>query len=122
MVLSYLFFRIFVLYFGKASTLGRSEVKLCFTQEILETRNWTCLQLLWQTMKTQMKCHILRYIISVCTVCGCTVCKDKLDLRNKYIIFFEIITYDPSMYRKNHPDFIVYRFMENSIGLIRIKK
>ena len=35
-MLSYLFFRFFVLYYGKASTLGRSEVLLCFTQEILD--------------------------------------------------------------------------------------
>ena len=33
----------------------------------------------------------------------------------------EIITYDPSMYTMDHPDFIGCSFMENSIGLKRVK-
>ena len=35
--------------------------------------------------------------------------------------FLEIITFDPSIYTMNHPEFIVCRFMENSIGLKRVE-
>ena len=39
----------------------------------------------------------------------------------KYNFYSEIITCDPSIYPKTHPDFIVCSFMENSIGLKRFK-
>ena len=32
----------------------------------------------------------------------------------------EIMTCDPSIYTMNHPDFIVYSFMETSIGMKRV--
>ena len=35
--------------------------------------------------------------------------------------YLEIITYDPSLCRMDHPDCIVCSFMENSIGLKRVK-
>ena len=34
--------------------------------------------------------------------------KDKIDLQRK--IFLELITYDPSIYTMDHPDFIVSSF------------
>ena len=37
----------------------------------------------------------------------------------QYIL--EIITCDPSIYTMDHPAFIACRFMENSIGLKRVK-
>ena len=52
----------------------------------------------------------------------CTVCEDKNYLqRKKYNIFLEIITCDPSIDTMDHPDFIACSFMENSIGLKRVK-
>ena len=36
-------------------------------------------------------------------------------------IFLKIITCDPSIYTMDHPDFIVCSFMENSIGVKRVK-
>ena len=40
---------------------------------------------LWQTVKTQMKCHIMWHFIRVCTVC-----EDKIDLqRKKYNILLD---------------------------------
>ena len=47
--------------------------------------------------------------------------KTKLPLRRKnYNIFLEIITCVPSVYKMDHPNFIVCSFMENSIGLKRV--
>ena len=37
------------------------------------------------------------------------------------IFFFEIITFDPLINTKDHPDLIVSNFMENSIGFKRVK-
>ena len=36
-------------------------------------------------------------------------------------MFFEILTCEPSIDVMDHPDFIVCSFMENSIGLKRVK-
>ena len=43
------------------------------------------------------------------------------DLRRKCNIFLEIITCDPSVYTMDHPGFIISNFMENSIGLKKVK-
>ena len=53
---------------------------------------------LWQTVKTQMKCRIMRHFIRVCTVC-----EEKIDLQNRYNIFLEIIPGDPFIYTTDHP-------------------
>ena len=71
----------------------------------------------WQTMKTEMKCRIMRHFIRVCTVS-----EDKIDLqRKKYNILFEIITVDPSIHPMDHLDFIECSFMGKPIGLKRVK-
>ena len=41
----------------------------------IDTRKWV----LWQTVKTQMKCRRTRHFIRICTVC-----KDKTDLQRNY--------------------------------------
>ena len=63
-----------------------------------------------------MKCRMMQHFIRVCTV------KTKSLFRESNIIYLlEIyITYDPSIYTMEHPDFIVGSFMENSIGLKKI--
>ena len=71
---------------------------------------------LWQTVKTQMKCCMMQHFIGVCTVCN-----DKIDLQRNAILFLKIITCDPSIYTMEHHDFIVCSFKENSIGLKRVE-
>ena len=41
--------------------------------------------------------------------------------RRKCNIFLEIITCDPSVYTMDHPNFIRSNFVENSIGLKKVK-
>ena len=47
-------------------------------------------------------------------------CKNNLQRKN--IIFLEIITCNPSIYTMVHPICIVCSFVENSIGLKRVKR
>ena len=69
-------------------------------------------QALWQTVKTQMKsCIKMWHFIVVFTVC-----KDKNDLQRKKYNIFGNYNCDHSIYTMDHPS-----FMENSIGLKRIK-
>ena len=57
-------------------------------------------RVLWQTVKTQMKCCTMRHLTRVCTVC-----KDLINLRrNKINIFLKIITCDLSIYIMDHSD------------------
>ena len=42
-------------------------------------------------------------------------------LRERSTLFLEIITCDPSIYTMDHPDFIACSFMENCVGLKRVK-
>ena len=73
-------------------------------------------RVLWQTMKTKMKCRKLRHFIRVYTVY-----LGKLHLqRKKYNIILEVITGDPSIYTVDHPDITVSNFMEYSIGPKRV--
>ena len=69
-----------------------------------------------QAVKTQMKCCMMQHFIRVCTVCY-----SKIDIQRKIQIFWEVIAYDPSIYTMEHPYFIVCSFMENSIGLKRVR-
>ena len=63
-----------------------------------------------------MKYHIMRHFIRICTVC-----KYKIDIqRKKCHNVLEIITCNPSVYKMDHPDFIVCGLMENPIGLKRV--
>ena len=63
----------------------------------------TSKRILWQTVKTQMKCRIRRHFIRVCTVCY-----DKIDLQRKNCnLFSDIITYGPSVCIMDHSYFIV---------------
>ena len=52
------------------------------------------------------------------------MCKDKINLNIKKSttcnFLGEIIISDPSIYKMDHPDMTVSKFMENSIGLKRI--
>ena len=41
--------------------------------------------------------------------------------RKKYNIILEIITYGPSIYTMDNPDFIVFSLMNNSIGMKIVK-
>ena len=66
---------------------------------------------LWQTVKTQMKCRIMQHFIRVSTFC-----LDETDLQRN-TIFLEIITCYPSIYIMDHPDLTVPNFVENSIAL-----
>ena len=45
----------------------------------------------------------------------CLLSQDPSSEKKKQC-FYEIITYDPSVYSRDHYDFIVYSLMENSIG------
>ena len=67
---------------------------------------------LWQTVMTQMKCHIMWHFIRVCLFFA----KDKIKIQIKNII----ITCEPSIYTMEHPDLTVCSCMENSIGLKRL--
>ena len=40
---------------------------------------------------------------------------------NEIEYFLKVITFDPSKYTMDHPDFIVFSLMENTIGLKRFK-
>ena len=66
---------------------------------------------LWQTMKIQMKCRIMGHIIRVYTIC---LAKNGLQ-RMKYNIYLEIIAGEWSIYRMDHPKFIVSNQKEESI-------
>ena len=47
----------------------------------------------------------------------CLLIKDKTNLqRMKYNMFWGIISSDPSLYAMDHPDFIVWSFMENLLA------
>ena len=46
----------------------------------------------------------------------------NLIFRERNTILFKIITCHLSKYTKDHPDFIVYNLMENSIGLKRVNR
>ena len=82
-----------------------SPINLC--------RQETPKRVLWQTVKTQMKCRIMRHFIWVCTVC-----LDKLNIqRKKYNNSLEIITCENSINTKDYLDLIVWSFIENSIGM-----
>ena len=72
---------------------------------------------LWQTVKTQMKCRIMQHFIRVSTFC-----LDKTDLQRN-TIFLEIITCYPSIhvYIMDHPDLTVPNFVENSVALKRVR-
>ena len=65
-------------------------------------------RVLWQTLKTQMKCRMMRHFIR-----ACNVCQDKQDFQRKKL---EIETCEPSIYTTDHPVFIVCSSMGNSIG------
>ena len=58
----------------------------------------------------------MRHFIRVCIVC-----QDKIDLQRKKYNVLENITSDLPIYTMDHPDFIAYSVMENSIGLKRAK-
>ena len=64
-----------------------------------------------------MQCHIVWHFIRVCTVC-----QDRFDLQIKKQYFFDIITCDHFMISMEYSDFIICSFMENSIGLKRVKR
>ena len=62
---------------------------------------------LWQTVKTQMKCRLRVY----------TVCYDKNNLRRKKCNFYlEIIACDPLIYKLDHPVFIASNHKEEAIS------
>ena len=88
----------------------------------LKTRNPK--RVLWQTVKTQMKYHIIMHYVAFHQSLHCLL--RQIDLqRKKYNNFGGgggIITCCPSIYTMDHPDFIVCSFMENSIGLKRVKR
>ena len=42
--------------------------------------------------------------------------------KEKHFLFFEIITFDPSIYTMDHPDLTVSNLMENPIGLKRVNQ
>ena len=64
----------------------RKKEKLLKTIFILDTSK----QVLWQTVKTQLNCHIRWHFIRVCTVCS-----DKVNLRDRNIHpFIEILIDD----------------------------
>ena len=48
--------------------------------------------------------------------------KTKSIFREKVQYFLEIVTYDPLIYTMDHSDFIACSFIENSIGLKRVKE
>ena len=76
-----------------------------------ETPKWV----LWQTVKTQPKCCIMRHSIRVYIVC-----LKKLIFRERNVVF-GILTYDPSIYTMDHPDLTVSNFMGISIGTQKVK-
>ena len=47
--------------------------------------------------------------------------KTNMIFRERNTVFSEIIICDPSIYTMDYPDFILCSFMENSIGLKRVK-
>ena len=49
-----------------------------------------------------------------------TVRLDKIDIQRKKYNIFEIISRVPSIYRMDHPDFIVYSLLEYSISMKRV--
>ena len=64
-----------------------------------------------------MQCHIMRYLIRVCTVC----LKATLNFRERSAKCLGIITYDPSIYANDHPNLTVSNFMDTFIGLKNVK-
>ena len=65
----------------------------------------------------QDEIRIMEHFIRVCHVCS-----TKLIVRDQItFICLEIITCNPSIHTIDHPDFIVCSFMENSIGLKRLR-
>ena len=94
------------------STSHRKDARLIwinyFSPLWISTPKWV----LWQTVKTWMKCRISGSALFA---------KDKTNLEtNKYNIWGEIITFDPSIYTMDHPDLTVSNFMGNSTGPKRV--
>ena len=72
----------------------------------------TSLQILWQTVKTQMK-----WGISLGSALFAKVNRSS-EKENQYNLVN--ITYDHSIYAIGHPEFIICSFMEKSNGLKRV--
>ena len=78
----------------------------CLTLFILDTGK----QVLFQTVKTQMKCCIMRHFIRVCTVC-----QDKNNLQGlKYIKNLEILTCKSLKYKMDKSMYIALFFPTNN--------
>ena len=69
------------------------------------------MQVLWQTVKTQMKCISSGFGLFA---------KTKLIFTENTILLFETITCDPSMYMMDHNVLTESNFMGNSIFLQRV--
>ena len=69
-------------------------------------------QVLWQTVKTQMKCRIMQHFIRVFT-------NQSSAEKNS---FLEIVSCNPSIHTMDHPDLTESNFMENSIGPKGLKR
>ena len=74
--------------------------------------------ILWQTVKTQIKCRIMQHFIRVWTIC-----QDKNNLQRKKIQFYlDNITCHPSIYTMDNLKFIVPNMKEKSISAYRVNK
>ena len=51
----------------------------------------------------------------------CLLRQNQYSEKEIQIFFFQILTRDPSIYTMGHPDLIVCGFMDNSIGLKRVR-
>ena len=71
----------------------------------------TCKQVLWQTVKTQKKCHIMRHFIRVCTVC-----KDKTEIYH----YLEISTCGSLKYKMGISILILSTWLEKSIQMKKV--
>ena len=69
-------------------------------------------RVLWKIVKTQMKWRIMQHSIRVSTVCF-----DKTSIFRESNIFFEIISFDPSINTMDRPDLTVSKFMRGSRGV-----
>ena len=79
---------------------------------ILLTTNWV----LWQTVKTQIKCRLMRHFIS-----STLFTETKMIFRERNTFFFEIITCDPLICTMDYPKFNASNQKEEYISAYWLK-